>query len=35
MASRTPIKAFMDMPVSLFYDFVRAISEVIKARNKK
>ena len=35
MASHTPINVFMDMTISLFYEFVNAIHTVIQARNEK
>ena len=35
IASHTPINAFLDMPILLFYDCVAAIHEVFEARKKK
>lgn len=35
MASHTPINVFMDMSISMFYDFIHAIQSVIESRNNK
>lgn len=34
MASKTSISDFMDMSILMFSEFVRAISEVLKARSE-